>query len=204
MLSTCSWVPERNEDELEVILRWPGMIPSSAFVVGCQSIGCIRSSNWDEGLNFHFLMTVQITAMPPTAAAMTIRTVMVVCFPELLEGAAEDVAEAAAAVLVVKTVPNEAEGRALMLRVGMADEVRVDVGVLVTDDEEVVEVVTSCEVVGVTEVEDGGAETTVGVEIVELAMVDEAAEEADVCGPFPLVVFSPGSAAAPMTAGMPP
>jgi hypothetical protein len=178
------------------------MIPSSGFVVGCQSIGCIRSSNWDEGLNFHFLMTVQITATPPTAAAMTIRTVMVVCFPEPLVGAAEDVAEAAAAVLVVKTVPNEAEGRVLILRVGTAAEVRVDVGVVVTDDEEVVEVVTSCEVVDTTEVDDGEAETTVEVENVVLAMVEEAEEDAEVLG-RPLSLAVPGSAAAPMTAGIP-
>jgi hypothetical protein len=130
------------------------MIPSSGLVVGCQSIGCIRSSNWDEGLNFHFLMTVQITATPPTAAAMTIRTVMVVCFPVSLAGAAEDVAEAAeAAVLVTKTVPpptpNEAEGRALTLRVGRADEVRAADEVVETDVEEGVETETDCEV-GVT------------------------------------------------------
>jgi hypothetical protein len=180
------------------------MTPSSGLVVGCQSIGCIRSSNWDEGLNFHFLMTVQIMATPPTAAAMTIRTVMVVCFPVSLAGAAEDVAEAAeAAVLVTKTVPppapNEAEGRALTLRVGRADEVRAADEVVGTDEVEGVETETDCEVV-TAEGEVEGAVTT-GVEDIVLAGADEGAEEAEVWIPFPLDV--PGSAAAPMTAGMP-
>jgi hypothetical protein len=76
----------------------------------------MRPSNCDEGLNFHFLIMVQSMATPPTLAAMTIRTVMVVCFPTLLEGADAAVEEAAAAaVLVMKTSemllrPNEAEG----------------------------------------------------------------------------------------------
>jgi hypothetical protein len=38
----------------------------------------MRSSNWDEGLNFHFLMIVQMTATPAMDDAMTIRTVIVV------------------------------------------------------------------------------------------------------------------------------
>jgi len=41
-------------------------------------MGCMRSSNWDEGLNFHFLMIVQMTATPAMDDAMTIRTVIVV------------------------------------------------------------------------------------------------------------------------------
>jgi hypothetical protein len=40
----------------------------------------MRSSNWDEGLNFHLRMMVQMMAAPPTDAAMTMRTVSVVRF----------------------------------------------------------------------------------------------------------------------------
>lgn len=42
---------------------------------GCQSIGVMRSSKLDEGLNFHLRMTVQPIATAPTQDAMTIRTV---------------------------------------------------------------------------------------------------------------------------------
>jgi len=83
--------------------------------VGCQSMGCILPSNWDEGLNFHLRMMVQMRATPPTQAAMTMSTVTVVLRPVLLEGCPVDVAEAAAAVLVTK----------------MADTLRLLVGVVV-------------------------------------------------------------------------
>jgi len=49
--------------------------------VGSQSIGCIRSSNLSDGLNFHLRISVQITAMAPIEAAratMTVRVVFVV------------------------------------------------------------------------------------------------------------------------------
>jgi len=49
--------------------------------VGCQSIGCIRSSNLSDGLNFHLRMSVQITAIAPIEAAratITVRVVFVV------------------------------------------------------------------------------------------------------------------------------
>jgi len=49
--------------------------------VGCQSIGCMRSSNLSDGLNFHLRISVQITAMHPIEAAratMMVRVVFVV------------------------------------------------------------------------------------------------------------------------------
>jgi len=73
----------------------------------------------------------------------------------------------------------------------------------VVTDEEATEVVTGCEVVVMAEGEVVGAEATGGAEVVVLGwMTDEGEEEADVWAPIPL--DDPGSAAAPMTAGMPP
>jgi TATA-binding protein-associated factor Taf7 len=37
----------------------------------------MRSSNWEEARNFHFLMIVQMIAVPATQAAMTMSTVIV-------------------------------------------------------------------------------------------------------------------------------
>jgi len=41
-------------------------------------MGRMRSSNWEDVRNFHFLMIVQMIAVPPTHAAMTMSTVNVV------------------------------------------------------------------------------------------------------------------------------
>lgn len=46
--------------------------------MGCQSIGCIRSSNLFDGLNFHLRIRVQIIAMPPIEAAKAMMMVKVV------------------------------------------------------------------------------------------------------------------------------
>jgi hypothetical protein len=77
-------------------------MPSSGLLVGCQSMGCMRSSNWDDGLNFHFLMIVQMTAIPPMHDAMTMRTVRVVFLVDVVAPAAEAgaVADAACPVAV--------------------------------------------------------------------------------------------------------
>ena len=42
---------------------------------GCQSIGVMRLSKSDDGLNFHLRMTVQPMAIAPTHEAMTMMTV---------------------------------------------------------------------------------------------------------------------------------
>jgi hypothetical protein len=106
----------------------------------------MRSSNCDEGLNFHFLMMVHRTATPPMLAPMTIRTVIVVCFPAPLEGAAVGVEEAAAAaaVLVTKTdetlwTPKDAEGIGLTLRVGAVLEEDEEVVKELDEDEDVLD-----------------------------------------------------------------
>jgi hypothetical protein len=60
--------------------------------VGCQSIGCIRSSNLSDGLNFHLRMRVQMIAIPPIEAAMammTVKVVLVVELAPLVEGTLE-------------------------------------------------------------------------------------------------------------------
>jgi len=41
-------------------------------------MGCMRSSNWADGLNFHFRIRVQIIATPATQEAITIIIVIVV------------------------------------------------------------------------------------------------------------------------------
>lgn len=69
-------MPEWNEDAFELARRWVGRPESS--VVGCQSIGFMRSSNEDDAENFHFLMIVQMMAEPATEAPMTMRMVTVV------------------------------------------------------------------------------------------------------------------------------
>ena len=79
----------------------------SSPVVGCQSIGFMRSSNEDDAENFHFLMIVQIMAAPATEAAITIRMMIVVRVTldddEVL-AADEAVAEASEASVVTVTL----------------------------------------------------------------------------------------------------
>lgn len=41
-------------------------------------MGFMRSSNWEDAENFHFLMMVQMMAVPATQDAMTMRIVIVV------------------------------------------------------------------------------------------------------------------------------
>jgi hypothetical protein len=66
----------------------------------------MRSSNWEDARNFHFLMIVQIIAVPPTQAAMTISTVNVVRVILAADevGADEVVADAADAGVVIVTL----------------------------------------------------------------------------------------------------
>jgi hypothetical protein len=112
-------------------------------------MGCMRFSKSEDGLNFHFLMMVQMTATPPMAAAMTMRTVTVVCFV-LSAGAGAEVEDAATPVLVAKT----SVGISLPSEVGRFRAVGLAVGVwaaLVTavgDDEVVVVGDDDAEVVG--------------------------------------------------------
>ena len=46
-------------------------------------MGCIRSSNLSDGLNFHLRMRVQMIAIPPIEAAKAIMTVKVVFVVEV-------------------------------------------------------------------------------------------------------------------------
>ena len=52
-------------------------MPSSA-VVGCQSMGAMRSSKSEDGLNFHLRITVQPMATAATQDAITMITVRAV------------------------------------------------------------------------------------------------------------------------------
>jgi len=62
----------------------------------------MRSSNWDEGLNFHFLIIVQMTATPAIDDAITMRMVMVVLLVDEVvpTGAEAVVADSACPVAV--------------------------------------------------------------------------------------------------------
>jgi len=66
-------------------------------------MGRMRSSNWEEARNFHFLMIVQMIAVPPTQAAMTMSTVSVVrvILDDDDEGADDAVADASDASVVI-------------------------------------------------------------------------------------------------------
>lgn len=84
----------------------------------------MRSSNWDEGLNFHFRMMVHKMATPPMLDAITISTVIVVRLADddvsACCGAADAVAEAAApavCVTVFVVLASEVGSRGLTLRV---------------------------------------------------------------------------------------
>jgi len=68
-------------------------------------MGRMRSSNWDDVRSFHFLMIVHMIAVPPTHAAMTIRTVNVVrvILDDDEVGAAEVLGEASDACVVTVT-----------------------------------------------------------------------------------------------------
>jgi hypothetical protein len=66
-------------------------------------MGRMRSSNWEDARNFHFLMIVQMIAVPPTQAATTMSTVSVVRVILAADetGAAEADAEADVCVVIV-------------------------------------------------------------------------------------------------------
>jgi len=67
-------------------------------------MGRMRSSNWEEARNFHFLMIVQMIAVPPTQAAITMSTVSVVrviLADDDDEGADDAVADASDASVVI-------------------------------------------------------------------------------------------------------
>lgn len=66
------------KDDAEEVARWRPELLSS--FMGCQSMGCIRSSNFFVRPNFHLRKTVQMIATPPTQAAMMIRMVTAVLF----------------------------------------------------------------------------------------------------------------------------
>lgn len=87
-------LPEVKEPWEAELLERPSLsvMSRSLLVVGCQSMGCIRSSNELEGLNFHLRMIVQIRAakpMEPPIAAMMMMVLRwsLVTLPEEVEGA---------------------------------------------------------------------------------------------------------------------
>ena len=92
--------------------RWLGS-PDSSGPVGCQSMGCMRSSKLDEGRSFHLRKIVQIRAPPPMHPAMTASVVIaplesVLEFVAALGEAEEDGAALPAGIwLVIVTFSTE-------------------------------------------------------------------------------------------------
>ena len=101
-----SWPEEWKDDALDGTRRCVGSPLSCS--VGCQSIGCMRSSNWDEGLNFHLRMMVHMSAVPPMQEAITMSMVIAVWemdeLPDFLDVSELAEAVAAAAETELKTV----------------------------------------------------------------------------------------------------
>ena len=73
------WPDDWNErfEAPEFARRWVGR-PESSAPVGCQSMGCMRSSKLDEGRSFHLRKRVQARKIPPIEAATATITVRVV------------------------------------------------------------------------------------------------------------------------------
>jgi hypothetical protein len=109
-------------------------------------IGCMRSSNCDDGLNFHLRMIVQIIPAPPTDAAITMNTVSVVRFvvDVALVFAAEEALGDGMALEMLMTVTREPVVAATLVGASVrlsVSEVGAGVGeevVLVDEDELVV------------------------------------------------------------------
>jgi hypothetical protein len=126
-------------------------------LVGCQSIGCMRSSNEFDFPSFHFRMIVQIIATPPTTDAITIRTVVVVfCIAAFFCVTSLGTAEAAASTeLVTKTTPGaevvmggtlaiDVVGKTAEMedKAEVADEEDEGTEMILLDDDEMLAVVT--------------------------------------------------------------
>jgi hypothetical protein len=167
----------------------------------------MRSSNWDEGLNFHFLIAVQMIATPAMAAAMMMMTVRVVCLLESLEGVAEEVGEEAErAVVVMDTWVSDGRSRVVdgigsrsaSVVVGAADEVEEVLEVLEVDWDEALLGVAVTELLEADAVEGEGTENEVEKETM-LVLLAEVAEFA-VCEADAAVG---GPASAPTTPGKP-
>lgn len=169
MFSPCP--AEWNEEAFE--RRRETGTPVSSFV-GCQSIGCMRSSKEFDGLNFHLRMMVQIMAVPPTTEAMTMRTVVTVfCICAFLAGTPVAVEDAADTSLVNVTIFGE-EG----FLEDDATNGAVDVGI----GGGVEEVIKGAVVAGGVEVVRGVAatdDTTVGAAVTGLMMLFTTATGVD-------------------------
>lgn len=116
----------------------------SSPVVGCQSIGFMRSSNEDDAENFHFLMIVQIMAAPATEAAMTMRivTVVRVTLDDDDEALAADeaVAEASEASVVTVTLGFALDTRGVVEEAVVRGKADDEILRATDEDEEVEEV----------------------------------------------------------------
>ena len=74
------WSMPEWKDDADEAARWRPALELSSFI-GCQSMGCMRSSKLDEGRSFHLRKRVQARKIPPIEAAtatMTVRVVRVI------------------------------------------------------------------------------------------------------------------------------
>jgi hypothetical protein len=169
----------------------------------------MRSSNWDEGLNFHFLIAVQMIAIPATAAAMMMMTVRVVCLLESPEAVAEEVGEEAErAVVVMETWVSDGKLKVVdgiesmsPSVVAAAVEVEEVLAVLEVDWDEALLGVAVTELLEADAAEgEGGSENEVEKEMV-LVLLAEVAEfavceaDAEVGGPAAAPTTPKGSSA---------
>ena len=81
----CPCPEDWNEpwEAVELPRRTPGR-PDSSGPVGCQSMGCMRSSKLEDGRSFHLRKMVQIRAPPPMHPAIT-ASVVIAPFESVLE-----------------------------------------------------------------------------------------------------------------------
>ena len=158
----CPCPEDWNEpwEAVELPRRTPGR-PDSSGPVGCQSMGCMRSSKLEDGRSFHLRKRVHARAMKPIEAAITMMTVSVVRVILLLLEVAPEV-----------EAPDEAEGWSVSEAVTILVAVWVDDG-RVSVAESAVGVlgalVVTCELLEVEE----------GVALLEELGKDELEEAAD-------------------------
>lgn len=97
-------------------------MPSSGLV-GCQSIGCKRSSNLEERANFHLRKIVQMMAIPAMDEAttmITVRTLPLVEVAPLFLGAEDSVASACAWDWVAVTVRDDGPAMGSLMKVKLS------------------------------------------------------------------------------------
>lgn len=160
-------------------------MPSSE-PAGCQSMGVMRLSKSDEGLNFHLRMMVKPIAMAPTQEAMTMMTVSAALgmeeevAPETVEAPLLAVAEASeVTVCVMKFTDLEVCEAVLSSAALLLFEVSLGVGVVSVFVGWAAVLVGVDELVGNTDEEDCVDDAEEDEELLEVELDDADEEEED-------------------------